>query len=170
MAAPAPTAHPIHPIYRLTFNWLEPILAVGGIIQILYTPYTYTAISHPTLHASLAPHHALHDPLQTLFTCIAGGWAILAFNDLVTLRIFARQPDVWRCVILAHLCSDALYVLALAEDVGFAHFVDPRVWSGEEWFTNVLTLPPLVLKVALVMGVGVDYGYGKAGRGKGKRA
>lgn len=99
---------------------------------------------------------------------------MFAVNDLVTLRVFQRQPKVWRCVMCAHLCSDLLYVLALAQDVGFAHAVDVRVWSREEWFTQVLTLPFLVAKIAVLLGVGVDFGEKgevvEVSKGKGKRA
>lgn len=169
MAATPTTPHPIPFIYRLAFNYLEPILASGGTLQVLLAPTTYTPISHPTLHAALTLHPQLLAPLQTLFTCVAGGWAMLAFNDLVTLRVCGRQPEVWRCVMMAHLVSDLFYLVALMQDLGVAHFWDPRVWSGEEWFTNVLTLPFTVLKVALILGVGLGDGDGKVD-GKGKRA
>ncbi|ETN46715.1 uncharacterized protein HMPREF1541_00904 [Cyphellophora europaea CBS 101466] len=156
MAPSTSTNNPIHPLYAIIFTYIEPFLALGGVIQTLSFPFSYIAISHPTIHTALSPHPHLHPQLQTLFTCIAGGWSILTFNDIVTLRVFSRDPKVWRCVLAAHLCSDLLYVLALAQDVGYAHALDPRLWSRKEWFTNVLTLPFMWAKMAFLVGVGVD--------------
>lgn len=68
--------------------------------------------------------------------------------------------------MVAHLVSDLLYVTALAQDVGLARFVDASVWSREEWFTNVLTAPPLVMKVLVIAGAGVEYGAGERLRRK----
>lgn len=173
--------HPIHPIHRFLFLWLEPLLALGGALQVLLSPLSYTAIAHPLLHAHLvslspsssssaaaAPYHSssLTNQLHGgLFTIIAGGWLIMFFDDAVTLRVFERDPAVWRCVLAAHLCSDLCYLAALAHDVGgWARAGDVRVWGRGEWMTNGLTLPFLVAKVAVLLGWGVDCG-GRGGKG-----
>jgi hypothetical protein len=155
--------HPIHLLHRLFFLWIEPILAFGGVIQVLTNPLSYIAISHPLLHDFFKLHPSLAAPLEGgIFTVIAGGWAIMVFNDAVTLRAFQREPKVWWYVIAAHLCSDLCYVAALAHDVGgWGRSVNVAEWTQGEWVTNVLTWPGLAAKVAVLCGIGVDCGYGK---------
>lgn len=149
-------SHPIHPIYRLIFLWLEPLFALGGTIQVLVKPLSYIAISHPLLHGYVAIVVSLERRLQGLFTVIAGGWSIIVFNDIVTLRVFDRDPKVWKFVIGAHLCSDLFYLVALAHDVGgWERAIDMRQWDGNEWLTNVLTIPFLLAKIAMLFGVGI---------------
>lgn len=161
MATSTDTYHPIAWYHRIGFTWIEPILAIGGVIQTLFTPYKYLAIAHPNLTWLLdtpnATNALVRPALQTLFTCIAGGWSILTFNDVVTLRVFSREPRVWQCIIAAHLISDTVYCLALIQDVGAAQFFNPMTWNAMDWLTQLTTLPPMALKIAFLLGVGVDY-------------
>jgi hypothetical protein len=171
MSSPEHDPHPIHFLYRLVFNFIEPILALGGTIQIFFAPLSYFAISHQNLNTILSrTPSTVTDSLQTIFTCVAGGWFMLAINDLVTLRKFQYQPEVWWYVIIAHLASDALYLLALKQDLGsWARVVDVGMWDSGEWITNVLTWPFTLAKVLFLLGIGVRFDA-RAAAGKGHKA
>lgn len=143
-------AHPISFVYRLVLTWLEPMLAFGGVIQVLTDPLSYLSIANPNAHAHYNP--ALHP----IFTQIAGGWMIIVFNDVVTLRVFSRDVKVWSFVLGAHLVSDIIYTYALYEDLGFERFFNVMVWNFNDWLTIATTIPPMLLKVTFLMGIGVN--------------
>ncbi|KPI42864.1 uncharacterized protein AB675_1855 [Cyphellophora attinorum] len=155
-------AEPISALYRLIFLYLEPFFAFSGAIQVLVAPLTCIAISHPALHAYLATNPADLPLFQSQFTTIAGGWLLLALNDIITLRAFRRQPRVWWYVMLVHLVSDAVYTFSLYQDGrlqghGLGRFVDVRTWDSNEWVTNVLTFPFTAAKIAFLLGLGLDF-------------
>jgi hypothetical protein len=141
-------SHPISPIYRLVFNFFEPFMAFAGGMQIWFDAPSYLAIANPnvTYHASLQP----------LFTSILGGWLIVVFNDLVTLRVFSRDVNVWRCILAAHLISVILYSVTVCQDIGAAQFFNLLNWSKLDWLTIGTTIPPLPLKITFLLGIGVN--------------
>ena len=141
-------SHPIHWIYRLTFTIIEPFMAFMGICQIHFDPASYLAIANPNV--------VYVSTMQPLLTSILGGWLVICFNDLITLRVFSRNVKLWRLVLSAHLLSDLAYSYAVCQDMGIARFVNPTVWSGVDWLTLGTTIPPLVLKVAFILGLGVN--------------
>ena len=141
-----------NPLYTLTFLYLEPFFATLGALSILFYPLTYLELGQP----NTAPHY--HPALQPLFTTLAGGWLLLAFHDLVTLRMFRPGSDasletcekVWRCVLAAGLLSDVFYVTCLVQDLGLMWIVRIDEWRGIDWFTMSSTVWPMGLKVAAV--------------------
>lgn len=145
--------HPIPLIYRITFNFLEPAMAFGGILQIHLDAPSYLAIANPNVN--------YHPTLQPLMSSIFAGWLIIVFNDLVTLRVFSRDVQVWRCILSAHLLSDLANSYAIYQDLGTARFFNPLLWNSMDWLLIGTTIPPMVLKVAYILGVGVEYSKGR---------
>ena len=140
--------HPIALIYRLTFNYFEPFMAFAGAMQLHFDAPTYLSIANPNI--------TYYQSIQPLFTSIMGGWLMLAFNDAVTLRVFSRDVKVWWFIIATHLISDIAYSAAVCQDIGLVRFFNPMLWNGMDWFTIGTTIPPMVLKVAFLLGIGVD--------------
>ena len=151
-------------LYTITFLYVEPLFATLGALQILVSPLTYLELGQP----NTAPHY--HPALQPLFTTLAGGWLLLAFHDLVTLRMFKPGSDasletcekVWRCVLAGGLLSDVLYVTCLVQDLGLMWFVRIGEWKVIDWFTVTSTAWPMGLKVAAI-GAWIWQSLGSAG-------
>lgn len=140
--------HPIHFIHRLTFTIIEPFMAFMGVCQIHFDPASYLAIANPNV---------AYDPsIQPLLTSILGGWLVICFNDLVTLRVFSRNVKLWQLVLSAHLLSDLAYSYAVCQDMGTARFLNPVLWSRVDWLTLGTTIPPMVMKMTFLLGIGVD--------------
>lgn len=133
-------------VYRLTFNWIEPVLAFGGAIQSYIAPRALLAIQTPSVQ--------YNDSLHPIFTQLAGGWTLLAFNDAVTLRL-TQDVRVWTSLLTAGLLSDIIYTSSLIEDLGPAVFWNPAKWSFIHAFTLLTTIPPLLVKVAFIARVGL---------------
>jgi hypothetical protein len=142
-------AHPIPLVYRITFNIFEPFMAFAGALQIHFDAPSYLSIANPNV---------TYDPsLQPLMSSILGGWLIIVFNDVITLRVYSRDVTLWRYILSAHLLSDMAYCYAICQDIGVARFFNPLVWNSMDWFMMVMTIPPMVLKVTYILGVGVDF-------------
>lgn len=137
--------------YQITFNWVEPLLALGGATQAYFSPNELVAIATPNTRYDASMH--------PFFTQIAGGWILMAFNDAVTLRL-TQDVRIWTSLLAAGFLSDLLYILSLYEDLGAAVFWNPLSWSSVNWLTMVTTLPPMLIKFAFIAGLGLD-GAGK---------
>jgi hypothetical protein len=132
--------------YRLCFHWIEPLLAFGGAIQSYLSPKDLVAIATPSVQ--------YNDSMHPIFTQLAGGWVLLAFNDFVTLRL-TQDVRVWTSLLTAGLLSDIIYTLSLHEDLGPAVFWNPMKWSFIHAFTLGTTLPPMFLKMAFIARIGL---------------
>ena len=141
-----------NPLYTITFLYVEPLFATLGALQILFSPLKYLELGQP----NTAPHY--HPALQPLFTTLAGGWLLLAFHDLVTLRMFKTGSGasletcekVWRCVLAGGLLSDVLYVTCLVQDLGLMWFIKVGEWKLIDGFTVTSTVWPMGLKLAAI--------------------
>ncbi|CEH16274.1 hypothetical protein CBOM_06132 [Ceraceosorus bombacis] len=139
---------PIAKIYRITFNWIEPVAAFLGAMA---------AIFAPKLLAPATPNafKAYDERMRPIFAQIGGGWLIMVFNDFVTLRIFPRNILVWRCILGAGICSDVVYIAVIIWDLGWQRFSNPTFWTWEDAFTIISTIGPFLLKIAFQLGIGV---------------
>lgn len=124
-------------------------MAIAGALQASFDAPGLLAVATP----NALPHY--HPMLQSLFTQLAGGWLLIAFHDIVTLRAFSHNRTVWRCVLGAGLVSDACYVASVVQDLGVARFINPVLWTKGDWLTITTTLAPMAFKTAFVLGVGM---------------
>ena len=111
MAAHAPqkatTAIPAP--YRLTLTTLEPLLALGGVLQTLAAPETYLS----TMTRSSVPY----DPqTKFLYTALAGSWLFFVFIEVFLLR-YLDDVKVWLWVCAGVLMQDALFGWSCVEAV-----------------------------------------------------
>jgi hypothetical protein len=133
--------------YLVAFTWIEPFMAFAGATQAFFTPSNLIALTtrQPVYTTSMHP----------LFTQIAGGWVLLAFNDAITLRL-TQDIRVWTALISAGLLSDLLYTLSLYEGLGAAMFWNPLLWDSAGWITFWTTVPVMLLKMAFLMRIGLE--------------
>jgi len=133
-------------LYLIAFNWVEPLFAFGGALQCYFSPKDLVAIATPSVQ--------YHESAHPIFTQLAGGWILLAFNDAVTLRL-TQDVRIWTSVLTAGILSDLMYTLSIYEDLGAATFWNPMAWSFMHFFTLITTIPPMLMKFAFVARVGL---------------
>jgi hypothetical protein len=132
--------------YRFCFHWFEPLLAFLGAVQSYLSPQDLCATATPSVQ--------YHISMRPIFTQLAGGWLLLAFNDAVTLRL-TQDIRVWTSILTAGLISDTFYTMSVYEDLGPAVFWNPTKWSFIHAFTLATTLSPMLLKIAFVGRIGL---------------
>ena len=148
---PAKASTSIPAAYGFVLNTLEPLIALGGVVQALTTPDEYLRI----MTRSAVPY----DP-QThfLYTELAGSWLFFVFMMAFALR-HIDDLRVWRWVCIAVLLQDALYAWSVAEAVGgWGVWADVRGWEASDWLVFWTTLPAPLVRLAVVLGIGVDEG------------
>jgi len=134
-------------LYRIAFNWVEPIFAFGGALQAYFAPKDLLAIATPNVK--------YNESMHPIFTQLAGGWCLLAFNDAVTLRL-TQDVRIWTSLLTAGIISDLIYTFSLYEDLGAARFWNPLVWNSNDWLTIMTTIPPMLVKFAFVARIGLE--------------
>ncbi|KAK8094463.1 hypothetical protein PG997_001148 [Apiospora hydei] len=137
---------PIPLTYRIIFNYVEPLLATLGAIQVVIAPRDLLRLSLPSVPYSPA--------LYPLFPQMCGAWLMFAFHDVVTLRIY-QDVHIWKHILGAAIFSDLGYTTGLVQSMGPAWFFNPLRWDGANAFTVVSTLLPLLAKILFVLGVGL---------------
>ena len=148
--------------YRLTLTTLEPLIAFGGVLQALAAPESYLS----TMTRGTVPY----DPgTHFLYTQLAGSWLLFVFLMVFALRRF-DDVGVWRWVCAGGLLQDGLFVWSVAESVGgWGVWRDVRGWGGSDWLVFWTSVPGLLARVLVVLGVGVKEGVeGGKGKAKGK--
>jgi hypothetical protein len=137
-------SHPIPLVYRIVFNYLEPIMASLGALQALFKPRDLILLATPNVPYTSAT--------QPLLTQLAGGWFLLVFHDIVTLRL-TRDLRIWRAVLGASLISDIFYTLSMVQDKGATEFFSLLGWKGTDLASFVMTLIPMLFKVGFLLGI-----------------
>lgn len=146
--------------YRLALTTLEPLLAFGGVLHTLSAPEDYLS----TMTRSRVPY----DPrTHFLYTQLAGSWLLFVFLGALALRRF-DDVGVWRWVCAGGLLQDALFVWSVAEAVGgWGVWGDVGGWEGTDWLVFWTSVPGLLARLLVVLGVGVRKGA-EGGKGKGE--
>ena len=158
--APAKASSSIPSPYRVVLTTLEPLIALGGVLQALTTPEVYLQ----TMTRSRIPY----DPAtHFLYTELAGSWLFFVFLVVFALRHF-DDLRVWRWVCVAVLLQDVFFVWSVAEAVGgWDVWVDVAGWEVSDWLVFWTTLPGFLVRILIVLGIGVKDERGNV-RGKRK--
>ncbi|TDZ54262.1 hypothetical protein CTRI78_v006463 [Colletotrichum trifolii] len=154
---PASAAVPL--LYQLVFMTIEPIFALLGAVMNLHTPHQYFA--GVTRNAQpFTPNTAF------VFTQLGGAWMYIAFVEGVVLRL-CDDLKLWRLVCAGMLLSDAAYVHGTAQAVGgWDVWLRYSGWTVEDHVIFWSTLPMVLVRILMVLGIGVKTSRG----GKGKKA
>lgn len=151
--------HPIPPFYRLVLNLIEPLLALGGAVQLLFFPDSYLRL--------VSPRATYHETLDPLMTQIVGGWFIIIWIELYVLprhfshvdgdaRTRAADVSAWRVIMAGILLSDAAYLFAIYQDWGLVKMILWWMWDWKEATTMILTILPVTARAGLVAGIGIQ--------------
>lgn len=145
--------------YRLILTTVEPLIAMGGVLQALTTPEVYLQ----TMTRSRVPY----DPAtHFLYTELAGSWLFFIFLVVFALRHF-DDLRVWRWVCVAVLLQDVFYAWSVAEAVGgWKVWVDLGSWEVSDWLVFWTTLPGVLVRTLIILGIGVKE---ETGSFRGKR-
>lgn len=137
--------------YRLTLTTLEPLIAFGGVLHAFTAPESYL----DTMTRGAVPY----DPrTHFLYTQLAGSWLFFVFLMVFMLRRF-DDVGVWRWVCFGGLLQDGLFFWSVAEAVGgWGVWGDVRGWEGSDWLVLLTSVPGLLARALVVLGVGVKEG------------
>lgn len=130
--------HPIPPLPRYTLTHAEPLFALLGALQCIFTPRLISALEAPS-----APYTPT---LYPLFIQRAGGYIMVTMLGWWVLG-GTRERGVWRMVAGAGLVQDAFYIAGLWKGRG-SRF---GVIEGVVWVT---TLMVAVARVSVLLGTG----------------
>ncbi|KAG8160650.1 hypothetical protein KVR01_008914 [Diaporthe batatas] len=135
-------------IYTLILLTIEPLFAVLGSVLVLVDPSTYLG--------SITRHSVSFSPDTTcLYTSLGGAWLYFAFVEAVVLRLF-DDLSLWRVLCLGMLLSDLAFYHSTAQAVGgWVAYVKIGDWTAEDWAVFAGTLPMLLTRISILLGVGI---------------
>ncbi|KAM0414641.1 hypothetical protein ACHAPT_013512 [Fusarium lateritium] len=148
-------ADQVHPIYRVWFLWIDPILTLMGMYGNLF--------DHSLAVMAFFPNYPPTEELKPFLYQIGGmGTSYLVL--LVLLQRYTQDVVVWKILHFAILWAD--FTMLTAVYVAMRHEGNLAVsnWRSVDWFSIVITGACTVLRALFVLGVGV-----KASGEKGKR-
>ncbi|KAK5998908.1 hypothetical protein PT974_01292 [Cladobotryum mycophilum] len=149
MSAPIISATKSTPfLYRLTLLTLEPICAVLGAYSTYFTPAGYLE----TMTRGLVPYATSS---RFLYTELSGAWLYFAFVEAVVLRAY-DDLRLWRLLCAGMLLSDVLYCTSAVQAVGgWASWATLGAWTAGDWSVFVASLPPMLVRIFLILGIGI---------------
>jgi hypothetical protein len=157
-AGPARASTSIPYLPRLLLTSIEPVFALGGVLQLLTNPHFYTATLSRSETSSI---HPAAQGTSWIYTQLAGGWLLVAYLEAVALRL-NDDVRVWRIVCAGILLSDLCYCWGAAQaSGGWAEHVKVTEWTGLEWLAAVTTWPFVLVRLGIVGGL---WGEGKVKR------
>ncbi|KAH6887126.1 hypothetical protein B0T10DRAFT_490725 [Thelonectria olida] len=136
----------IHPIYRLYFLWVDPILTLMGMYVNL--------IDHDL--ATLAFFSTV-SPTETLkpFLYQIGGMGTSFLCLFVILLRYTNDVNVWKIVQFAILWADFTMLTSMCVAMRHEGRLAVSDWRQEDWVSIVITVICTILRAVFVMGVGV---------------
>lgn len=143
--------------YRILHLYLEPLFALVGVYQLHFAPALY--------HSFMPRSTAYNASSQIVYDQLASAYLFFATIEGVLLRT-VNDLRTWRLVVAALALCDAGHCYATWCAMGTDGVLDVVAWTREEWIANVLTVLPLLTRLAFLMGVGLEDGKPKE---KGKK-
>ncbi|TWU73900.1 hypothetical protein ED733_003419 [Metarhizium rileyi] len=139
--------------YRLLLTVLEPLFAANGAMLVFRAPAHY--LSMMTRHAAAATAGPTF-----LYTSLGGSWLYFAFVEAVVMRV-CDDLRLWRLLCAGMLLSDAVFCHSVAQAVGgWAAWAGLSAWTLDDHLVFWGTVPFIVVRVLVVLGVGLDEGRG----------
>ncbi|EFY96262.1 hypothetical protein X797_008477 [Metarhizium robertsii] len=134
--------------YRLLLTVVEPLFAVNGAILVLLAPERY--LSTVTRHGGTFAAESTF-----LYTLLGGAWLYFAFVEAVVMRA-CDDVRLWRLLCAGMLVSDVAFCHSAAQAVGgWTSWADLSAWTLDDHLVLWATVPFLVVRVLVVLGIGV---------------
>ncbi|KAF2033857.1 hypothetical protein EK21DRAFT_57914, partial [Setomelanomma holmii] len=132
-------------VYKIWHLWIEPLMALGGVYKLHWNPEEYF---------SYMPRTARYSP-EARIICdqLASTYLMFAVIELLVLRV-AYNLQTWKAVVFALTVCDAGHVYAAWAEMGTMDFFCPWLWQGKDTVTMVLTVAPLLLRIAFLLELG----------------
>ncbi|KAI5460091.1 hypothetical protein BGZ63DRAFT_406037 [Mariannaea sp. PMI_226] len=146
----------IHPIYRLWFLWVDPILTSTGIYVNL--------IDHNTATLAFFSNYTPTEDLKPFLYQIAGMFMSYLCLFILLLR-YTDDIKIWKIVQFGILWADFTLLTSMYVAMRLQGRLAIADWRQEDWVGGVITVICTILRVTFVLGIGV-----KEHRNKGKRA
>ncbi|KAI9152260.1 hypothetical protein HJFPF1_09489 [Paramyrothecium foliicola] len=156
--------HKVHPIYEVTFLWIDPFLSLIGFVGafampqnliVSWVPATVpnpaTADGLPALPNPAAEHNGVYDVLVHEL----GGFCFVMLLLFGVLLRHTRDPFVWRLVLGGVGFVDFVILWSTALQYRAQGRLDPATWRWEDWSSVVVTAYVGVVRLAYVLGFGV---------------
>ena len=146
------TRNQIHPLYRLLFLYLEPLVLLSGAAIAFFLPNTYLSTvhaipPHSAAHADILPSHPT---LRILTVQLANVFVLFCLFEACILRA-TEDVRVWRAFLACALWGDLAHltiVSGLGVDVG-----EGLLGLGmADWAKPVLMI---IVRMAFLLGFGI---------------
>ncbi|KAI8650991.1 hypothetical protein NCS57_01434700 [Fusarium keratoplasticum] len=145
----------IHPIYRIWFLWVDPILTLAGMYGNLF--------AHDLAVEAFLPSYPLTEELKPFLYQIGGmGTSYLVL--LVFLQRYTQDVVVWKILHFAILWADFTMLTSIYVAMRLEGTLAISNWRPLDWFSIVVTGICTVLRALFVLGVGVKPSGGKVKR------
>ena len=136
--------------YRLLFLYIEPLAAFFGCLITLFDPTKFFLSISPE-----ATSLAISPLVQGICGQLAGHLLLFAWIQGVLLRS-TTDLKVWKIVLAGIVLCDILHLWGSYKSLGFASFINPRLWRAEEWVNLGMLYGPGSMRIAFCLGVGFD--------------
>lgn len=157
----AQSADDIPLLYRLYFQWSDPLVCLWAFYMDFFTPEVVINAFIP-LH--VAPHNPQHD---FLLQQLGGGILMLGILDVVLLR-YSKDVMVWKILEGATLVYDLVLLYSIYDALGRQGRLSLHdMRATEDWGSIGITALAAVVRTAFLLDVGMG-GKGK-GRAKGTK-
>ncbi|KAH7176902.1 hypothetical protein EDB81DRAFT_850699 [Dactylonectria macrodidyma] len=148
-------ADQIHPIYRIWFLWVDPVLTLAGIYGNLFNHDLATM----TFFANYPPTEELKP-----FVYLLGGMGGSFFCLFVLLLRYTHDVNVWKIVQFGILWADFAMLTGMYVGMRLENRVAISNWRMEDWVGGGITVACTLLRALFVLGVGVRQSTSKAKR------
>ncbi|KAK7398133.1 hypothetical protein QQX98_012497 [Neonectria punicea] len=141
-----------HPIYRIWFLWVDPILTIAGMYGNL--------LDHDMAALAFFSNYPGTERLKPFMYQIGGmGTSYLTLQALL-LR-YTEDAYIWKVMQLAIMWADFTLLTAMYVAMRLEGRLAISDWRMEDWFSIVITGICTILRALFVLGVGVKSGKGK---------
>lgn len=154
---PQMSSTPIPLFYQISFQILDPILSLSGILLNLFSPLTIVKSYNPKPH--------LPPSLETilLLQITAGFLTGLVLLQLILLRLRPRDLVVWKAVQGSMLIVDLFMLGGFCLALEKQGRLGVQEWRSEEWVNIGVTGWVAVVRSGFILGLGLG-GKGKVER------
>lgn len=143
------TLRNVHVFYRFWFLWLDPVVLIGSVYALLFTPQVM-------LDAFIPPPQSAYNPSQGfLLHQLAALFAFVAIILGGVLRV-SKDIRVWRVVILAVLVVDVAMLTSNYASLKQQGRLSLGAMRSADWSNILFTGLVTPIRVFFLAGVGVS--------------
>ncbi|KAH7310889.1 hypothetical protein B0I35DRAFT_482167 [Stachybotrys elegans] len=156
--------HTVHPIYEVTFLWVDPVLSLVGFVMAFavpemliegWVPKTIPNPATPSGFPVLPNPRVTHHPEYNVMIHELGGFFFTMMLVFGVLLRHTRDPFVWQLIIGCVCFIDFIVLGSTAVQYRGQGRLHPAAWRWEDWFSVSVTAYVGFLRLAYMLGFGV---------------